>query len=379
MKIGFDAKRAFLNYTGLGNYSRFVINALSNKFRDNDYFLYAPYQGVDPEAKLLISLNNVHLRTPSSIVAKMNLGSIWRSAIVGNVALKDGVDIFHGLSNELPLILDKKLKTVVTIHDLLFIRYPELYNFIDVEIYKRKVKHACKVANKIIAVSEQTGEDLKDFLGVDPSKIDVVYQGCHRAFKKEYPPLDLNIVIDKYNLPDDFILNVGTIEARKNVLLIIKALSHIKKKFDIPVVIIGRATKYKNELVAWAKKEGILNQIIFLHDVPFEDLPKIFQLSKLFIYPSKFEGFGIPIIEALSSQVPVISSTGSCFSEAGGEDSIYIDPEDPEALGDAILSVFNNPSMTSKMIMKGNEYVKKFDDDNIASNLNAVYEKLVLD
>ncbi|MDQ3534267.1 MAG: glycosyltransferase family 4 protein [Bacteroidota bacterium] len=377
MKIGFDAKRAFTNFTGLGNYSRFVINALSNTFKENEYYLYAPYQGFDPEAKSLVKLENVHLRTPSSIIAKMNLGSIWRSAIVGNVALKDGVNIFHGLSNELPLVFDRKLKTVVTIHDLLFIRYPELHNFIDIEIYRRKVKHACKVADKIIAISEQTKEDLIDFLGVDESKIEIVYQGCNPYFRKEYTPLELNMVIDKYKLPVDFILNVGTIEARKNALIIIKALSHIKNKIDIPIVIIGRATKYKDEIVRWAKKEDILSQIIFLHDVPVQDLPKIFQLAKLFVYPSKFEGFGIPIIEALCSQVPVISSKGSCFSEAGGKNSLYVDPEDSEEMGDAILSVLNNPSVATKMIMEGQEYVKKFNDDIIAANLNNVYQKLI--
>jgi glycosyltransferase involved in cell wall biosynthesis len=377
MRIGFDAKRVFSNATGLGNYSRFIIKALSKNFQENDYYLYTPYQGFNSETKTLINLNNVHLRTPSSIISKMNLGSIWRSTIVGNVALKEGMNIFHGLSNELPLVLDRHLKSVVTIHDLLFIRYPDLYNFIDIEIYKRKVKHACKVADKIIAVSRQTAEDISDFLGIDQSKIEVVYQGCNPNFRKEYPPFELNKVVDKYKLPDDFILNVGTIEARKNSLLIIKALAHIKNLVDIPLVIIGKATKYKGDLLKLARKEDLMDRIIFLHDVSFEDLPKIYQLAKLFIYPSKFEGFGIPIIEALCSQIPVITSKGSCFAEAGGENSIYVDPEDYEELGDAILTVLNNPSLAGKMIMQGQEYVRRFDDRCIASELIRVYNNLV--
>ncbi|CAN5389432.1 glycosyltransferase family 1 protein [soil metagenome] len=377
MKIGFDAKRVFSNATGLGNYSRFIIKALSKNHQENDYFLYTPTQGFNSETKSIISLDNVHLRTPSSIISKMNLGSIWRTTIVGNVALKEGINVFHGLSNELPLVLDKKLKSVVTIHDLLFIRYPALYNFVDIEIYKRKVKHACKVADKIIAVSQQTAEDITDFLGIEQQKIEVVYQGCNPSFRKEFPPIELNKVVDKYKLPDDFILNVGTIEARKNSLLIIKALGHIKNSTDIPLVIVGKATKYKNELLKLAKKEEILNRIIFLHDVSFDDLPKIYQLAKLFIYPSKFEGFGIPIIEALCSQIPVISSKGSCFAEAGGGDSIYVDPEDHEELGDAILRILNNPSLAGKMIMQGQEYVKRFDERCIASELIRVYNNLL--
>lgn len=376
MKIGFDAKRVFSDLTIKGIYSRFIIRALSKYHPENEYLLYTSQRDGNEEAKALTALDNVHLRSPSSIVSKMNLENLWGNTIVSNVALKDGVHIFHGLNDELPFILSKNFKTVVTIHDLLFLRYPEMSNFLDVEIYKRKLKHACKVADKIVAVSKQTADDLNKFLEIDKKKVHVIYQGCSPLFCREYSPLELNKVIDKYKLPDDFILHVGTIDPRRNSLLIIKALAHVKTKTDVPLVIVGKPTKYKNELVRWATKENILERIIFIHDYPYEDLPKIYQLAKLFVYPSKYDGFSLPLLEAMSSKVPVITSKGTGFAEVGGGNSLYVDSEDYEELGDAILSVLHNPSLASKMIMHGQDYISRFSEECIASDMIKLYQSL---
>ncbi|MTI33424.1 glycosyltransferase family 1 protein [Cytophagales bacterium RKSG123] len=377
MKIAFDAKRAFTNFTGLGNYSRFMIKALSDFYPENQYLLYSPRTSDHKEVTDLLLQKNVKVRIPSRFVSKLKLHSIWRSYMLGNIAVRDRADILHGLSNELPLLNNCRLKTVVTIHDLLFIRYPELYNRLDVIIYKKKARHACKVADRIIAISQQTADDLQEFLGVDPSKIDIVYQGCLPQFKCEEESTGLRMVSDKYNLPEDFLLNVGTIEARKNALLILKALAIHKHHLDIPLVIVGKATKYKNELVAYAEKEGIADRIIFLHQVNFEDLPKIYQLAKVFIYPSIFEGFGIPIIEAINSSVPVITSKGSCFSEAGGPDCLYVDPSNAEELAEAILLILTNSKLANQMRNKSLDYVKRFEEEKIAADLMEVYKKVM--
>jgi glycosyltransferase involved in cell wall biosynthesis len=378
MRIAFDAKRAFTNFTGLGNYSRFIIQALSKFYPENEYILYTPKKNT--KSKEVISLTqgpNIDVRTPSKMVNHMRLNSIWRSYMLGNTARKDKVDIFHGLSNELPMTSTHKLKTVVTIHDLLFIRYPELYNRIDVQIYKKKFRHACNVADRIIAISEQTAQDIVDFFNVDRSKIDVVYQGCLPEFRFEDESTGLRFIKDKYGLPDDFILNVGTIEPRKNALLILKALAHHKQTLDIPLVIIGKATKYKKELLEYAEKEQIENRIIFLHNVVLDDLPKIYQMAQVFIYPSIFEGFGIPIIEAINSSVPVITSKGSCFAEAGGPDCLYVDPYNPEELAEAILKVLQNTQLATQMRSNSLQYVKRFNEDKIAADMMAVYQKVL--
>jgi glycosyltransferase involved in cell wall biosynthesis len=377
MKIGFDAKRAFLNYTGLGNYSRFVINSLSQNYPENDYLLFTPRENGIGETQDFYTRPNINIKTPSKLVSAFHLGSYWRTYRLADIAEKNHVDIFHGLSNELPFdSASKSLKKIVTIHDLLFLRYPNFYNMLDLELYKRKFKYACQNADRIIAVSQQTALDITRYFHIDPEKVDVVYQGCQPQYKREYDPIHLLRVKDKYNLPADYILNVGTIEPRKNALMIVKAMAH-NRKINIPLVIVGKVTKYKNEIKAFARKEGIDNRIIFLHDVGTDDLPKVFQMAKLFVYPSVFEGFGIPIIEALYSKVPVISSKGSCFIEAGGNSSIYIDPEKPDELADAIYQVLNNSALAAKMINEGYNYVNRFEDNIIAADLMNVYNKVI--
>jgi glycosyltransferase involved in cell wall biosynthesis len=376
MKIGFDAKRAFLNKTGLGNYSRFVLRTLTEFFPDNKYLLYTPQSNrVHAELQPLIDQRSVQVRTPTGPMAMAGLSAVWRSYSLTKQAEKEGVQLFHGLSNELPIAKSNKVRKVVTLHDVLFLRYPHLYNLVDLAIYKQKTKWACKAADRIVAISQQTAQDLIDFYKVPSSKIDVVYQGCHPSFRVEYDSYVLDRIASKYSLPQDFVLNVGTLEARKNALLILQAMAQLKNKIQLPLVLVGRATRYKEELMTYARKHNLIDQVHFLHNVPFEDLPKIYQLSRMFVYPSVFEGFGIPILEALSSRVPVITSKGSCFPEAGGPHSIYINPNDPEELADAILRVINNPTMATKMIIDGVAHSLGFEDAKVAQDLMNVYKK----
>ncbi|MDN5200916.1 glycosyltransferase family 1 protein [Fulvivirgaceae bacterium BMA10] len=377
MNIGFDAKRAFLNFTGLGNYSRFILASLSEYFPDNNYHLYTPKDNVKREVRDLTQASNIHVRKPSGFISLFKLSSIWRSYWLGSIAGKEHMNIFHGLSNELPFSIPGNLKTVVTIHDLIFLRFPELYKPIDRKIYTKKFKHACEVADKIIAVSQQTAEDIQEFFGTDPSRIEVIYQGCHPNFKVTFEKNALEEAREKYELPQRFLLNVGTIEPRKNALLILKALTIIKDRYPIPLVIVGRSTPYEQILVRYIRENGLEKQVKILHQVSFEDLPKIYQLSQLFIYPSVFEGFGIPIIEALYSKKPVISSRTSCLPEAGGPGSLYIDPTSPEELANAIANVLDNDEVVNKMIQDGLNYIERFENQKIARDLMAVYQKLV--
>lgn len=375
MKIGFDAKRAFANFTGLGNYSRFVVRVLSEYYPQNEYWLYSPKAAGHPEVEELVARPNIKVEMPSATLKALKLGAYWRSVSLGKVASKDGVQLWHGLSNELPLGGSKKLKKIVTIHDLLFMRYPQLYNLVDIGIYKQKFRWACKNADRVIAVSQQTARDLVEFFNVPEEKIDVVYQGCHKSFREEYDSYVLDRISTKYNLPQDFILNVGTIEERKNALLIVKALAALKNKASIPLVIVGKPTAYKEVILKYAREHDLLDQLHFRHEISFEDLPKVYQLSKMFVYPSIFEGFGIPILEALCSKVPVITSKGSCFSEAGGSNSIYINPTSAEELAEAVLRILNNPTMGTKMIIDGVGHSMNFEDRQIAEDLMAVYQK----
>ncbi|MEI9922059.1 MAG: glycosyltransferase family 1 protein [Bacteroidota bacterium] len=361
MRIGFDAKRVFNNFTGLGNYGRFVISGLTEYYSGNEYFLYTPKVRQNPEVQKYLSLN---VRQPE----KNKIGSLWRTFSIVDDIKKDKLDVYHGLSNELPMRRMPGIRTVLTVHDLIFLRFPEYYGMIDVTIYKWKLKNACAVADVIVAVSQQTANDLNDFLDVDEKKIKVVYQGCHPSF---YKKASIEDVRKKYGLPDEFLLFVGTLEKRKNAGLILKALSRLKN--EIPVVLVGKPTKYIADLEGIIKQYDLRDRVKFIHNAAFADLPAIYQAASLFIYPSVFEGFGIPIVEAIASGVPVITSNGSCFSEAGGPDCIYVNPSNPEELADAITMVLDNADLRATMIDGSKTYINKFAPATIAGELMKVY------
>lgn len=367
MNIGFDAKRAFHNGTGLGNYSRDLLRILSAFYPKNTYFLYNPKKSKN--LRYHLTDNNVEVFPKSKFWKK--LSSIWRQRAIVKQLISDEIEIYHGLSGELPRGIDKtNIKTVVTIHDLIFVRYPELYSFFDRKIHFNKFKYAAQVADVVIAISEQTKRDIVTFLKIEPSKIKVVYQGCNNAFKKEYNQTLIDNTKAKYNLPTNFILNVGTIEERKNLLNLVKAIQNIGIKL---VVVGGDKSDYAKKVKQYITDNNLSDKVLFLKNVALKELAIIYKLANVFVYPSIFEGFGIPIIEALYSKTAVITSKDGCFNEAGGGNSIYINPSDTLEIETAIKQILNNPTLKKEMEEKGLIFVQKFNDDVIVKNIYNLY------
>ncbi|MGY0407570.1 MAG: glycosyltransferase family 4 protein [Polaribacter sp.] len=370
MKIGFDAKRIFHNATGLGNYGRDLVRILLEFYPDNQYVLYNPKP---KKKKCLQNRKNVVEVLPKSKFWKL-FSSLWRQTSIVKQLQEDNVEIYHGLSAEIPVgFKSSNIKTVVTVHDLIFVRYPKLYSFIDVKIQLKKVRHAVKYADKIIAISTQTKRDIVEFLKVDGKNIDVIYQGCHHSFKEVKSEKFKTEIIKKYNLPAKFVLNVGTINERKNVLTLVKAISNI----DIQLVIVGKKTSYYNKVDQYICANNLQEKVHFLEKLNLKELSALYQLAEIFVYPSIFEGFGIPIIEALYSKTPVITSTGSCFSEAGGPNSIYVNPYDYKNLEKQLLYLLENEERRIEIIEKGFDFVQKFNDKNIADSYMNVYKSIV--
>ena len=369
MKIGFDGKRITKNFTGLGNYSRFILQILADYYPNNQYSVFSPSK---PK-------NELHFSKSKSISfyypKKQLLKSIWRSFGIVKDLKNEKIDIFHGLSNEIPFGLKtSNIASVVTIHDLIFYRYPHYYPFIDRKIYEFKVRYACKHADKIIAISEQTKRDLINFYNLEEAKIEVIYQNCDSSFHTPFSAIEKNRIKENYQLPDEYLLNVGTIERRKNALLIVQALKSLDSK--IHLVIIGKETPYSQIVKNYVEANNLKDRVHFLKNVSFKDLPGIYQKAKIFIYPSEFEGFGIPIVEALSSGVPVIAATGSCLEEAGGTGSIYVDPKNSVDLAKQIQILLNNKEKREKMILAGYEHIKNFTNQKIAEKLINLYQKI---
>lgn len=370
MRIGFDGKRFFHNNTGLGNYSRSLIKVVSEYLPENEYLLYNPKKSSN--YKLTNFNKSVIEVNPENYLSK-KLKSLWRLYFVSNKIKKQNLAIYHGLSGEIPLGLPNNIKKVVTIHDLIFVRYPNLYSYFDRKIHFLKFKYAAKKSDAVVAISQQTKNDIVSFLAINEDKIKVIYQGCNAVFKQTFTEDQIKVTLIKYNLPENYILNVGTIEKRKNLLTVLKSITNTNKN----LVVIGKKTDYFNEIWTYIISNNLEKQVLFLKNLSLEEMAIIYQKATLFVYPSIFEGFGIPIIEALYSKTPVITSTGSCFSEAGGNDSIYINPESSEDLRKAIDLLWENPSKRNEMQEKGFKFVQKFNDETIAKNWNELYQSLV--
>lgn len=374
MNIGFDAKRALYNRTGLGNYSRNLITALLQYYPEHHYQLFTPKLKAQHLMQSQAPSEAFQYITPSGGLWP---GALWRSFGIPFCFSKQQTQIFHGLSAELPYTpRNKPIKYVVTIHDLIFLRLPHLYSAIDRKIYLHKTQYACKRADIIIAISEQTKRDLIEFLHIEPARIKVVYQNCNPAFAQIAAIDRLEAVRKQYDLPERFLLNVGTIEARKNARVILEAL--LKVPEDIKLVIVGKATAYQQELEQYIRQHPALSsRVQILNNVGYQDLIAIYQLAHIFIYPSIFEGFGIPVIEALSAGLPVIAATGSCLEEAGGPSSLYFAPDDADTLAAHIHHLWHNDQACKDSITAAQEHIKTFSAEQFAQNTMAVYQSLV--
>ena len=372
MRIGFDAKRAFLNRTGLGNYSRGVIEMLHRWASVNSVVLYTPKMSYEVLSSDYLKSDSLEVKTPPTLLSGP-LSSVWRSNFVTNQIKKDGLDLYHGLGNELPKGIENTgVPSVVTIHDLIFLHYPEYYKTIDRKIYESKVKHACDVSTRIIATSEQTAEDIVEFIGVNREKIRVVYQGCDKRFEERNSESYLAKIRLKYNLPNHFVLSVGTIEKRKNSKVLVEAINILDNK-DIKLVLVGKKTNYCDDVLTTAKELGVEGQVVILDNINFEDLPALYQLADVFVLPSLMEGFGIPVLEAMNSGVPVIVSKNSCLAEVCGNAGIQVDPTNPKVISNAISSVLNDNNRRDEMIQSGLERVVRFSDANIGKDIMQVY------
>lgn len=375
MRIAFDAKRAFENDTGLGNYVRILTSSFFKDYPQHEYYLIAPkatsYYSV-PEQ------DNIFIITPEKRWHKL-FRALWRSKLVVKELQEMKINLYHGMSHEIPRdIQHSGIKTVVTMHDLIFERYPKQYKWIDVQIYRNKFRFACKYADKIITVSKQTKQDLIDIYNTPENKIVVCYPSCEKMYLETISEEDKQAIKEKYNLPDKFYLSVGSIIERKNLLLICQAMYELNGRLDMPLVVIGRGGSYMRKVKKYIKTHGLKDRIIFLSEHPEArsegfrksfDFPAIYQLSHGLIYPTIFEGFGLPVLEGLFSKIPVITSNISCMPETGGDAAYYIDPFSIESLAEAMVKVAKDDKLRAGMIERGIAHANNFTQEKCAANV----------
>lgn len=372
MIIGFDGKRAVMNFTGIGNYSRLALESLLQLMPQAQLRLYTPKIKENPRLQPLLQNPRVELRLPDTLRGRM-LGSVWRSKWLTAQLMREKPALYHGLSNELPLGIERSgIPSVVTIHDLIFMRHPEFYHRADVEICTRKFAYASKAAHKVIAISERTKLDLMELLGTPESKIHVVYQGCAPLFHEEVSEERIAELRARYGR---YIIGVGTVEARKNQLLTVKALSLLPD--DVNLVLVGRRTAYANQIDAEIGRRGLHKRVHMPQNVSMKQIHELYAAAAIAAYPSFYEGFGIPMLEAIAAGVPVVAATGSCLEEAGGPGALYVDPHSVEEFAVAARQMLDDEALRNFMVTAGREYIRRFDPVNFGHGLVEVYNQLL--
>lgn len=375
MKIGFDSKRLFNNYAGLGNYSRTTVRNLRIFYKEHEFHLYSPSVRRTTQTAFFLDQKSFHVHSSNSFFK-----SYWRTYSIRNQLKKDKIDLYHGLSHEIPVGLQKlKIKSVLTIHDLIFRIYPDLFNFLDTRIYDQKVRYSCKKSDKIIAISNNTKTDIINIYGIEPDNIEVIYQPCDAIYYDHSQIESSERVRGRYNIPSEYFLFVGSIEKRKNLKLILESYKQLPEKRRIPLVVIGRGKKYGKELLTMIKDKGLEKNVLWINDLDnVSDLKGLYQRSLALIYPSLYEGFGLPVVEALLSKTPVITSNVSSLPEAGGPNSLYIDPKDAEALTDAINKILDDSDLRERMIISGYDYaIKNFNERQITRQMMDCYNATI--
>jgi glycosyltransferase involved in cell wall biosynthesis len=361
LKLGFDAKRLFNNFTGLGNYSRTLVRNLNKFYPELEIHLFTP--SVTENAETL-----EFLKYPYKLHVNRSIwpDTVWRTLLMSKLINKLNLDVFHGLSHEIPFGIQKTTKTLVSIHDLIYLKLPHTFSWIDRLSFDLKYRSSANRADHLIAISTKTKEDVMIEYKIKEEKISLVYQACHDAF--------FDSELDFYDLKkDDYFLYVGSITERKSLKLIIEAYRHWNKTDRIPCYVIGNGRAYYREAQNLIRDYKLDEHFHFIGNIANDQLIGYYSHAKATILPSLYEGFGIPVIESLLCSTPVICTDNSALPEAAGPGAILIKPGDVKGLLDAMCRIMD-VSQNRHMVKEGREYVvENFSADKTAKRLMEVY------
>lgn len=373
MRLAFDAKRALNNSTGLGNHARILLNALMRDFPGNAYLLFTPKL----QAQYLDALQGDFSLVMPETKFHQSFRSWWRSVACVQQLKQHRVDIYHGLSNEIPFgIHSSCIATVVTIHDLIFLKHKEQYPYIDRKIYEGKTRYAAKHADKIIAVSQQTRQELIELYQTPVSKIEVINPSVEPVFYNECSTAEKEAALTKYHLPKDYLLCVGSFFPRKNHKIIIEAFAQIAKQCEHHLVLAGGSGNLKQEIEQQIHCLNLSNRVHIRTGITNADLPAVYQQSSALITASFFEGFGAPVLEGLFSRVPVLASDIPSHREAGNNGALYFNPSNAEELAHQLTQVLNNTTLRTQLERDGYTHALQHTDTTWAQQTMQVYNQL---
>src|SRR5690606_6392858 len=365
MRIGFDANRAFQNLTGLGNYSRTLIRNLKLFFPDEEYVFFTPR--TDTEYS--------HIYERDEIISPETKSPVWRTIGIRTDVRRSEIDVFHGLSNELPLGIDRTgVPSVVTIHDVIFDLVKADFPWHDRLVYRLKTNRCIAESTKIITISQATKSDLINRFEADPTKIEVIYQPIDQQFDQEYIyQSKFNEIKELYQLPDQFLLYVGALMKRKNILRMIQAWERLPEAYRIPLLIFGEGRAYKKKVQQYIAARNIGDRVQLRSRVPFKHLPYLYRLAESVLYPSLYEGFGLPVVEALACGSRVVTSSVSSMPEAGGDLPRYVNPRDVDSIAEGIEWSLQHSRPDPAEVTK---HLSRFDSFKVTEQIMNVYREL---
>ena len=372
MTIYFDISAAVHRRAGLGRYADSLARALLPLLGDELTFFYNREAGIEP----LTGLESVPAAT-------VNLGyKPWRMLVwlgqVGHVGfnrLVPGVELFHATEHLLlPL---RGVPTVLTVHDLIFRRYPAHHKRLNRWYLNATMPLFCRRAGHIIAVSEQSKRDIVEAYSVAPEKITVIYEAADPRFCPQ-PANTAAAVRTRYGLPDRYLLFVGTIEPRKNLARVLAVFERLHaKRLTDALVIVGKRGWLYDDFFARLEGSPAKQAVIFPGFVPDTDLPAVYAAAQAFAFPSEFEGFGLPVLEAMACGTPVVCSNTSSLPEVAGDAALLVDPLEVDALTDALGRVLRDPALAADLRARGLAQAARFSWARAAEETLAVYRRVM--
>lgn len=355
MRIAFDAKRYFNNSSGLGNFSRSLVHSLASRFPNDEFILFHEKPVVFDSP-----FENVSVFSPSQ------KSILWRTLGIAKDAANLGIDVFHGLSNEIPAgLANKGIRSMVTIHDVIFKRYPGLYPTIDRWIYNRKTAFALKNADKVVAASHATAADLQTFYQFPTSNSEVIYQPIAPEF------YELQQKHETVEVP--YFVYVSSFTRRKNHGALIEAFAKIQKQCDWNLLLVGIGGETLHEVRNYVQHEKLENRVRIMHDLSQLDLIQLMQGASGFVYPSLFEGFGIPLAEAAVCGLPMAVSNIPVFKELAENAAIYFHPNNANEIADSMLQLYRG-EIAASLALQRPQILNKINPDFIADAYMELYK-----
>lgn len=375
MKISIELQPCLKNKSGIGVYAYELTKRLQN-YKDitleGNIFNFFNRNDIANDIERLDIKKSVWKLFPYGIYRR-----VWRYIpIKYNYLFREKSDIYQFFNFIVPPNISGKI--ITTIHDLTYILYPDTMAPSNRKRLEKDMHHTVRNVDYIITISENSKKNIIKYLGIDGSKIEVIYPGVDETYKKLLNDDEITVVKNKYNIAGKYLLYLGTLEPRKNVETIIRAYNCYKKanNDNLKLVLAGKKGWLYDSIFKLVKELELEEDVIFTDYIDDEDKAPLYQGAEIFLFPSLYEGFGMPVIEAMASRTPVITSNSSSLPEAAGDAAIITEPLDYKSISDSIERILMDDELRETMINKGIEQADKFDWDVSAEKLRNIYYDL---